>query len=325
MPLFHLEDKPPKLGDDGQPVHVCRGDLRPGDVFFSYGDPEEFWVTRWVRIFDDGWYSHVSFFDGEHSLDATYAKKIKRRDPGEIVHFQRYLDVYRFVSDSGDELGTPGWESEPVTKAGQRYLGHGYGTHDAILAALLLLSGRVDLPGDMEDYVRRILSTAVAFLSELVYDDSANELITCSELPYRAYFEADPSPRYRIAIRGRSEEPLGSAEAPRGFRALAGGGLGYNVVRVPSRSLGDPELDRMAQEFVDLYRQVQPPTLRLEMQLEGDDLGPVASRWLDDAKGRSAEEVLPDLPVDADFVSPRDLYASLNLVEVGRAFPEDWP
>jgi hypothetical protein len=74
-----------------------------------------------------------------------------------------------------------------VVESAGKLVGKPFGVGNAILVGLLALTRRFDLPGGLEDSLRRVLDTATSLLTGLVRDE--RDFLTCSELVYRAYAE----------------------------------------------------------------------------------------------------------------------------------------
>lgn len=326
-----LADRPPMTASGG-PVWLGPHDLRSGDVLLSSSEAVFGWhppddveeqlfriasAAWWVRTLDGGGYSHASYFDGEMLVESTL-KGVIRFPVAERVHGQRYVDVYRFVSEDGQTLEPPDWAPEPVHAAANQYVDAPYAKHDLVFGAVLALSRRANVPGHLDDMVRSMFTDALeALRSVFVKEDHVH--LTCSELVYRAFDEAHPSPRYRLRVKPHDLDPglmpglvpgvMSTFEETRATEE-EGAAESEPTADVDDASAADTH-PTPEQQFAAMYL-VHKHGPALETTGIPSMVGPEI-----DVPGSDGP--------NPDFVSPRDLAESPSLREIGRARPSAFP
>ncbi|MCP3870535.1 MAG: hypothetical protein GY703_21070, partial [Gammaproteobacteria bacterium] len=112
-------------------------DVKAGDVLLSYGDG---WISDIIRVVDGGDYSHAAFFDGQDIVEAGLRGVVITPLEKE-VEAQKYVDVYRFKSDTGSTFSLPDWPSEPVVQRAHYYFDKGteYADNQLYLVGLLIV------------------------------------------------------------------------------------------------------------------------------------------------------------------------------------------
>ena len=331
-----LPDKPPRL-DNGQEVLLDIGDVLPGDVLLSTspieGDP--FGYISWlVRKLDQDWYSHAAFFDGETVIESGLSDGVQRKELKDVIERNRYTDVYRFASDA---CRTEGRESancrtvdndvfpiEPLKKVANDYVKTAYATHEAILTGLLVLRQRkltTSKTGSM--LLKGALNIAIAYCREMTKSRPDKAALTCSELVYRIFNEAEPAGRYRLIIGEKSDpdalfalrnftvqvlEPSLQASVPTFDipveKILSTTSQQNSLAREQNPDMPDVyfELVSELQEFADVYEQLVPK----------EEISP------DTAVGLTETARRIKLTHNANMISPSDLRNSGNLIEIGR-------
>lgn len=170
----------------GKEIRLSIQDLEPADVLLSYTQGGDgLWVASWwVRAIEKGCYSHAALYDGQGSvIEAKSPADDVVRSPLQTKPYQ-YADVFRFQwADSAAAQ-----ERRAVVDSAGKFVGKRFGVGNAILVGLLALTRRVDLPGGLEDSLRRVLDAATSLLTRLVSD--GRDFLTCSELVYRAYADS---------------------------------------------------------------------------------------------------------------------------------------
>jgi hypothetical protein len=249
--------------------------LQAGDVLLSYGDGT---ISDIIRLIDGGHYSHGAVFDGTKIVEAGLRGVVPTPLEAEIKE-QKYVDAYRFHSDQGDPLGSPGWPADPVTQRAQDYLNQGttYANNQLYLVGVLILLKRT--------FTRVEKATLQAVLKEVfdlykrIHDGGETKSVVCSELVYRSFYEAKPEHRYALTIRD-TFGPLQAGPRPLDFPTpVASRAADYAL---------DAEYQDMLTEFETLARQIHPAPL-------------------------TANSVIA-----AEMVSPHDLERSPNLQLIGR-------
>ena len=93
-------------------------EVKPGDVLLSYGDG---WISDVIRLVGGGLYSHAAFFNGELIVEAGLRGVVSTPLEKEVIA-QKYVDVYRFKSDTGMDFSFPDWPADPVVQRANYYL-----------------------------------------------------------------------------------------------------------------------------------------------------------------------------------------------------------
>jgi hypothetical protein len=202
-------------------TNVSPAQLQAGDVLLMQGDSL---ISDFIRIFDQGQYSHAAIFDG-HNVVEMLAQGTTVRSLEESVVDTRFVDVYRFVGSDGTPLGSPGLERQPVLDRIQHYVdaGEQYGYEQILLLALLCATRREaqeNLTPVQALILRRILDSAAEVVATMIH--AGHTPMICSELVYKCYTEAGS--RYAILVRGAdlpAAAPLGALESLAPGRAAA--------------------------------------------------------------------------------------------------------
>lgn len=185
------------------------GKLEPCDVLLYYGTG---WISDLIREFDGGPYSHAAIWNGKHVIEAG-ADGVKKRTLKTSVRGAKYVDVYRWIDDDGQPLGSAGYPPEPIVHRIEHYREEGdrYAYEALLLLALLTTARRVsaDISPLLARILRAFLDEAFSLLTDLMAD--GKEPMICSELVYRCYTEADAG-KYAIGIPGLTALALATAE-----------------------------------------------------------------------------------------------------------------
>lgn len=238
-------------------------DLRAGDVIMSLGDDFDSWL---IRLIDGGQYSHASLFDGKELVEAV-SDGVKTDSVASLLEDQKLVDVYRFYSDDGEELGSADWPPGPLVTRSHEYLGQRFAYYQLGLLFLLVPIRMVMLPLFLEKFLRTKLEQAVDLLNDLA--DADRKLMVCSELVYRCFYEADPPKKYGLTIPGvlqaRGRRSL-AAPVPRSLAGSAEEALilkelesmlpAAEIAELQSVDKDDPdvaEFDRLSRDFMNQY------------------------------------------------------------------------
>ena len=187
---------------------IAKQDLQPGDVLLMQGSGL---VSEFIRIFDQGKYSHAAVYDGQQVVEML-PQGTTRRALDESVQDTRFVDVYRFVGSDGVHFGSPELEQQPVLDRVRHYVGEGerYGYEQILLLALLCATRREassKLSPVEALILRRILDSAADLVAKMMH--AGKKPMICSELVYKCYIEAGP--RYEIIVRGADVPALAAA------------------------------------------------------------------------------------------------------------------
>jgi hypothetical protein len=193
---------------------VAHQDLMPADVLLEHPHG---WVSALLATFDGGQYSHASIYDGSRVVEMD-VPGIVTRSLDEFAGARSNVDVFRFASDDGHQLGSSSYPFEPILGRIRYYLKLGprlaWGTFP-ILAGFTL--------------VRRISRSAPTLRATLdrlgmpfaCLVATGRNAVTCTEFVYRCFAEAGE--RYDLRIEspgqagGRSLQPS-DAPATRAIR-----------------------------------------------------------------------------------------------------------
>lgn len=251
-------------------------DLKAGDILLYQRTS---FFARMIRLFDGSEYSHVSIYDGSNIAEAV-GHGVVSNSVATSIQEASFVDVYRFRSITGQYLGDPGYEAQPVINRINFYVTQGerYAYEEIILLAFLLITRRLPVVGwipGLGKILRTILDNATDVLNKIIA--AGKEPMICSELVYRCYIEAGE--KYKLAIVGADLLMQFSI-----YDSLAKG-----ITPLTEEERGNQEAQELAasaMEFLNLF-----------------------------AAARKREIKLLAVP---DFVTPRDIKTSPNLHRVGR-------
>jgi hypothetical protein len=262
-------------------TRLGEAELKPGDVLLMQGTAL---ISKLICTFDQGRYSHAALYDGKNVVEMV-SPGTTVRSLSESIADARFVDVYRYVSDDGRLLGSPGLDPAPLLKRIEWYEGQRerYGYEQIFLLAVLSATrsgAQGKLSPAMARILRHILDTAADKMAELIH--AGKKPMICSELVYRCFTEAEPP--YAIHVRG--------ADAPR----VAAAGL--------------PGAETAGGEEQAFHREAASFLLNYAIA-KGHNIA---------TRGFPAAAVPADVVAAsavADFVTPHDLETSPNLQLVG--------
>jgi hypothetical protein len=249
--------------------------LQAGDVLLSYGDGT---ISDVIRLIDGGHYSHGALFDGTKIVEAGLRGVVSTPLEAEIRE-QKYVDAYRFHSDQGVPLASPGWPADPIVNRAHCYLNRGtaYANNQLYLVGVLILLKRSF--NRVEKAILQAVLKEVFDLYKRIHEGGETKSVVCSELVYRSFNEASPEHKYDLTIRG-TFGPLQAGPQPLDFPSpVANQGADYAL---------DADYQDTLVQLEALSRQVHPVALT----------------------GTSV--------IAAEMVSPHDLESSPNLKLIGR-------
>ena len=257
-------------------------EVKKGDVLLSYGDG---WISDVIRLVDGGDYSHAALFDGNVIVEAGLRGVVVTPIEKE-VEAQKYVDVYRFKSDSGSTFSLPDWPVEPVTNRIHYYLNKGtkYADNQLYLVGLLIVVRKLPY-GRVEKAVLRAILAMIFKLFKRILEGKETKSVVCSELVYRSFYEAIPKKKYGLTIKG-TLAPLKAS-----IDSLVESELVEDYQH-------DEEIENTISQIGKMYREINPEL-------------------------PASEEILFSLKagnplVAAEMVSPHDLQLSPNLEKIGR-------
>jgi hypothetical protein len=159
-----------------KPIAVDR--LEPGDVLLSLGASK---TSAAIRALDGGSYSHAALWTGEGIIESTTPEVIQHSlDQSLELHPRVYVDAFRHKT-----IGSRG--AAVVTEA-RRYAGRPYAYGDLFISALLM-STTAWRP--TSGWQLAVLTSGCQLNHFLKLDKPREgELVTCTELAVRSYFQA---------------------------------------------------------------------------------------------------------------------------------------
>jgi len=264
-------------------AEIGMDEVAAGDVLLSYGDG---WISDVIRLVDGGSYSHAAFFNGKTIVEAGL-RGVVETPLGTEVGAQKYVDVYRFKSDSGMDFSSQGWPVEPVVQRANYYFEKGtkYADNQLYLVGVLIIVRK--LPHDRVD--RAVLRAIIAMVFKLfkrIFEGKETKSVVCSELVYRSFYEAIPEKKYGLTIKG-TLAPLKA-----GLDSLVENESGGVLS-------GDTELHEMLEQAEQMYWKMNPQLASSKHEIN--------------SMLKSGNPL-----VAAEMVSPHDLETSPNLELIGR-------
>jgi cell wall-associated NlpC family hydrolase len=255
--------------------------LKPGDVLLMRGDSA---VSDLIMTLSGGDYSHAGFWSAAGDIIDAGPAGVLHVPLATRLYEEDVVDVFRFHSDAGEEMGSEGYPEANVDASFEEWVNKPdhptkFAYHTLFMVAMLFIvkAGTEHVPG--KKIVRLMFEWALEMINEWLKD--GQKAVICSGLVYRAFDGAlyhDLPHRYQIHVDNPYVLPPDNAPPP----SLAG----------QLAALGDSA--DAARRFLQAY---------------GSSLG------FDDANSD------PDTiahHVYADFVSPADLQRSRNLTRIGR-------
>lgn len=256
--------------------------LKAGDILLSYGDG---WISDVIRLVDGGKYSHAALFDGEMIVEAGLRGVVKTPVEHE-VNAQKYVDVYRFKSDSGNYFSLPDWPSQPVIDRAHYYWDKGtkYADNQLYLVGVLIVIRKLPY-WHIDKSVLRTLLALIFKLFKRIISGKETKSVVCSELVYRSFYEAIPEKKYGLSIKG-TLNPLKES-----LNSIVENDAGNEYER-------DAEIDLQIDQLSSMFQEINP-----ELSTADDKI----------ALLKSGNPL-----VAAEMVSPHDLQVSPNLMKIGR-------
>jgi hypothetical protein len=269
-----------------EPRTITPDALRPGDVLLSLSlNP----ICKLIKTINKSDYSHAALYNGEVIVEAVFGGVIESSLEERIAD-EKYMDVYRFISDSGKTLGDPGWPAEPVIRRADYYKGQNYAYEELFFLLVLLRAqyGRISKTlwrAFVQRYMR-IPELKEKFEAYIDCKEKEKEPVICSEMVYRCFAEATPDQKYKLSI--QPWDRRFSKSDPFSLRATSGDDMPeQEIVAYPGAALA------LADDYYQKRKQAGVPS-------------------------KSRKEKAGKLDPVLDLVTPRDLQCSKNLILVGR-------
>ena len=258
--------------------------LKPGDVLLMRGNSA---VSDLIMTLSGGDYSHAGFWSEAGDIIDAGPDGVLHVPLDTRLYEEDVIDVFRFHSDDGEEMGTDGYPEANVDASFEAYVNEPdrptkFAYHTLFLVAMLFIAkaGTEHVPS--KRIVRLMFEWALEMMNEWL--KHGQKAVICSGLVYRAFDEAlyhGHAHRYHVHVDNpyvlRPDAPVG-APRPR---------LGAQLT-----ALGDSA--DLARQFLEAYA----TSLGLDAAASEPDV--------------VAHHVYPD------FVSPADLQRSPNLTRIGR-------
>ncbi len=270
-------------------------DVKVGDVLLSCGRAR---FSQAIQLLDGGDYSHAAICVGMDSGSEPLIIESTRNGVEENplkpdITGQKYVDVYRFKSDSGKHFGAARWPSEPVIHRANFYKDQKtrYAFNQLYLMSILIFVRKAPVGKLGKATLRYCLDQMVRFYKKDW--NKQKELVTCSEMVYRCFYEADAGPngKYGLTIR---------------ITIAPGGKLIKSIT--DKSTIADPALDQKTDALLQEAK-------ALFMQTKAGSVNP-------SQPFRPAQPIVqskaPNPNVNANLVTPGDLQKSPNLELLGR-------
>lgn len=175
---------------------VTTKDLLPGDIILCRGKDM---ISDIISKMDGSPYSHATLYIGNNMICEADFDGILNISIDKIKNEEKYGDVYRFNKD-GHHFSDTDWSVDPVITVGQNYVNNGikYAFSHLILLSLIVLTRRIPLPPIEAKIIRHLVDEGTQKIFDLL--DRGKTPMVCSELVYRCFYEALPSPKYKLDI-----------------------------------------------------------------------------------------------------------------------------
>jgi len=200
------------------PKKLNLDDLKPGDILLSAGDSD---IDKIILMLDQGDYSHTTQYigveNGKHMVVEATTGGIKYHSTDEDMKVQTLVDVYRYKSLDGHQLGDAGWPAAPVTSHAQTFAGGAYAYTDLLLVAVVLLASEMPHDKYLKEVTRLLLANVQHQIVKWLVDNSGKTPMTCVQVATSAFWEAAATPEHKYAlqidINGARHNPFTSKEA----------------------------------------------------------------------------------------------------------------
>ena len=199
------------------PKKLNLADLKPGDIILSAGDSD---IDKIILMLDQGSYSHTTQYigveNGKHMVVEATTTGIKYHTIDEDMTVQTLVDVYRFKSLSGHQLGDPNWPAAPVTNMAKTFAGGKYAYTDLLLVAVVLIGSELPKEAYLKEIVRIMLAGFQHELVEWLTNNKDKTPMTCVQVATSSFWEADKNAARKYAlqvdINGARHNPFSSKE-----------------------------------------------------------------------------------------------------------------
>lgn len=173
-------------------------DLKAGDVLLSVGEGP---ISEWIIKLTGGDYSHSALFDGKEVYESIKAGVVHCSLKEHVDAQTGGVDVYRFKSGN-HRLGDPGWSAEPILNVSKHYfeIGTKFSFEQLFLLIPLVVQRRIPgQPKELRIFLRFLLDSAAGMINDVMA--AGKQPMTCSELVFRCFAEAEPQPKYKLVLR----------------------------------------------------------------------------------------------------------------------------
>lgn len=172
-------------------------EVRAGDVLLSYGSG---YISDLIRLIDGGIYSHAALYDGNIIVEAGLREVVETPLETELKA-QKYVDIYRFKSDSGNYFSIPDWPVSPVIDKAHNYLDKGtkYANNQLYLIGVLIILRKLPHKRIEKIVLRSVLDQVFKLLKGIVKGKEVKSVV-CSEFVYRSFYEATKDRKYGLTI-----------------------------------------------------------------------------------------------------------------------------
>lgn len=254
---------------------ISESDLLVGDVLLYNGTS---FISEMIKLFDGSEYSHAAIYYDNGVLEAI-SEGVKKRTLDVSTADANYVDVYRFISSSGNgKIGDQDHPAQPLIDQIVNYQkdAERYAYEQILLLALLASTRKISIPL-VSWIIRNILDSAAEIVNSIIA--MGKEPMICSELVYRCYCQAGD--KYTLLISG----------ADLAQKTLSKG----QIIKTYDE---DNSLNLNVENFLLKYTVSKRMINRSKKEVE------------------TIQDMISALAI-ADFVTPRDLKTSPNLYCAG--------
>lgn len=286
-------------------------DLQPGDILF-YRKTK--FINKAISFFDDCKYNHNALYVGE-------SKVIESIISGTVVR-----DIQTSIADAQKvmvkRLDNAPQDTDPVIKRSKEFEGDRYAYEEILMLALICSVRKIRFGKFISRFIEYILEKAGEVI--LAFTNGGKEALTCSELVYRCYNEAEQSYENQFTIhlnRFDDEEMLdGTNKTVHNESILAELYDPYDIIEEDDDTIAKVNFNekKLSKAFKKQKKKYKKGKFLddTEMSLIKKKLGSFVSKT-NKFDNTDVNNVVSFIKNNADFVTPGDLYNAINLDEVG--------
>ncbi|MCK4665430.1 hypothetical protein KAU33_01690 [Candidatus Dependentiae bacterium] len=323
---------------------ITKQDLLQGDILLYRGSGP---IAKVIRYFDGTSYSHTSLYMGKNEVMEAIAQGVVERDIDTSIKKATPVIIKR--------LNKRPQNMTPVLKKASEYKGDKYAYDQLLLLVLICTLRKIRLNNFVSKFLQKLFENVASILLKI--KNEGKEALICSELVYRSYNEAlpgggDPYTIYLeremalfglpAGFRGLKRTPSISNESLiMQFYGVDGKSYNSNlttspfiekdnIIKVePSPSLmsaeTEKELEDLFEDVVKSYQEEDYKISKEEKQMLKKSLDNFITSFYTVKNITKSFELPYNLnkvlesfkSVNADFVTPGDLFKAINLQYIG--------